>query len=129
MEKVTPCLMVCVTRQQSSQRLIEYGAELAKDRQLNLMIIHVARPGENLMGNPSEGQALSDLFEAAKRVGGQMEMIRSEDFINALVEQADACRAVYILMGASRGGEDTVARMRRVLEQRLPEAELQVFNT
>jgi len=122
-----PCLMVCVTRQQSSQRLIEQGAEMARQQGLGLVVMHVAKPGENLMGNPSEGQALSDLFEAAKRVGGQMEMVRSEDFISALVAQARNCNAVCILMGASRGGEDTLVRMREVLAQQLPEAVLQVY--
>ena len=105
MAQFEPCLMVCVTRQQSSQRLIEQGAEDARAQGLGLVVMHVAKPGENLMGNPYEGQALSDLFEAAKRVGGQMEMVRSDDFISALVEQAKACNAVCILMGASRGGK------------------------
>ncbi len=122
-------VMVCVTRQRSSTKLIQRGAEIAREHGLALVVIHVARPGEDILGLASEGEALTMLFEMARQAGGQMEMVRAESFIDALTEQAREKRARYILMGASRGGETTIEKSRAVLESNLPDVTLEVIET
>ena len=70
MNKNHPCIMVCVTPQQSCARLIEAGARIAKDENLPLQVISVFRQSSGL--NANENGVLENLFECAKKFNASM---------------------------------------------------------
>jgi K+-sensing histidine kinase KdpD len=96
------CILVCVTRQISCERLIRRGAELAAQNNLALKIVHVAAPGASLLGNPSESEALDFLFTAAKQSGADLSVLRSDNVLETLSRIARDYKASTIVMGESR---------------------------
>ena len=65
-----PCIVVCVTPQESCTRLIEAGARIAAEEQLPLVVLSVFRESSGL--NANEGGALENLFECAKKFDARM---------------------------------------------------------
>lgn len=95
------CVMVCVTRQISCERLIREGASLAREKSLPLMVVHVSHPEENLFGNPSEGEAMDYLFGIAKEYDAQMNVVKSTKVLDTLAEYAKDNKASYVVTGQS----------------------------
>ena len=113
------CVLVCVTRQISCERLIRRGAELAKQAGLSLNIVHVAATGASLLGNLSESEALDYLFTTAKQHGADLNVVRSDNVLDTLVRLARESRAGGIVMGESRQNikedESIIWRLRAAL--------------
>jgi K+-sensing histidine kinase KdpD len=110
--------MVCVTQQKTCDRLIKYGRELLGDEPGELLIIHVAPGQYKFLGNSQEGEALDYLYEKAKEYGASLSVLRSDDILKTLAEQAQKNRVDVIVIGESREGyapSNIVAR----LEERL----------
>ena len=70
-------VLVCVTGQKNCERLISAGARRAEKLEAGLMVLHVAREDEHVMGSPSEAEALQYLFEKSAEQGGDMRVVRS----------------------------------------------------
>ena len=70
LNKKHPCIMVCVTPQESCARLIEAGARIAKEENLPLEVISVFRQSSGL--NANENNVLENLFECAKNFNASM---------------------------------------------------------
>ena len=70
MNQKHPCIMVCVTPQESCARLIEAGARIAKEENLPLEVISVFRQSSGL--NANENNVLENLFECAKNFNASM---------------------------------------------------------
>ena len=96
------CVLVCVTRQVSCERLIRRGAELAEQSGRALNIVHVAAMGASLLGNPSDSEALDYLFTAAKQHGADLSVLRSDNVLETLTRIAREFKAHAIVMGESR---------------------------
>lgn len=119
--------MVCVTRQKACQRLIRHGAQLAAARGMSLTVVHVARNGEDLLGNVSDqGAALEFLFGIAKTHGAEMVMLRSDSVIDTLCEYAVAHRAAVMVLGETREGHTAVKGLVRQLHLRIPGVEIEI---
>ena len=129
MQQQPGAVMVCVTRQRSCRRLIAHGQDLAKRDRLELIVVHVARPGENLLGNPSEGEALDFLFTTAKDYGGQMQMLRSDHVVSALQHFALDNHVLTIVMGASRGDNTRIGELTRALEEHAPSVRIDILDS
>lgn len=65
-----PCVMVCVTQQQSCARLIEAGARIAKRENLPLSVISVFKESSGM--NANDGGALENLFACAQKYDASM---------------------------------------------------------
>ena len=113
------CVLVCVTRQVSCERLIRRGAELSAQACSALKIVHVAAPGASLLGNPSESEALDFLFTAAKQNGADLSVLRSDNVLETLTRIAREYKASAIVMGESRQNikedESIIWRLRTAL--------------
>ena len=72
-------VLVCVTGQQSSQRLIHRGAEIAGEYGAALLVLSVSGSGVNLLSNPEVSQALNDLYRLSGQVGAEMTMLHHHD--------------------------------------------------
>jgi K+-sensing histidine kinase KdpD len=113
------CVLVCVTRQVSCERLIRRGADIAKQTGQALNIVHVAASGANLLGNPSESEALDFLFTSAKQHGADLSVLRSDNVLDTLQRIAREYRAASIVLGESRQNikedESIIWRLRAAL--------------
>jgi K+-sensing histidine kinase KdpD len=96
------CVLVCVTRQVSCERLIRRGAELAGLTGQSLNIVHVAATGASLLGNPSESEALDYLFTTARQHGADLSVLRSDSILETLERIARESKATSIVLGETR---------------------------
>ena len=98
-------VLVCVTRQKTCERLIVEGARMAQELGAQLHVIHVAKVGDNLLGNPSESEALEYLYQISDH-GADMTMIRSTKWVATISAHARKVSAV-----AEDGGRCSRSRM------------------
>ena len=123
------CVLVCVTRQISCERLIHRGAALAKQTGIPINIIHVAATGSSLLGNPSEGEALDFLFTCAKQQGADLSVLRSDNVLETLVRMARELKASTLVLGESRQNikeDDSIIWQLRTV---LPELQIDVVSS
>lgn len=96
------CVLVCVTRQVSCERLIRRGADIARQTGQALNIVHVAATGASLLGNPSESEALDFLFTSAKQHGADLSVLRSDNVLETLERISREYKATSIVLGESK---------------------------
>lgn len=118
-------IMACVTRQRACERLIKRALSLKEDGQ-SIGVVHVARTGDDLLGNPIEGDALDILFTVAKANGAQMHMLRSDHVIETLIEFAVENDVKIIVLGESREYKGSIKGLVDRLTGELPEVEIHV---
>jgi K+-sensing histidine kinase KdpD len=94
--------MVCVTQQRTCDRLIKYGRDLLGDDPGELFVIHVANDRYSILGSSGEGEALDYLYEKAKEYDASLTVLKSDDVLTTLSEQAQKNRADIVVMGESR---------------------------
>ena len=90
-------IMVCVTKQKTCQRLIDYGKGLMKSADDSIHIIHVANTDYNFLGDTEEHRALEYLYEKAREAGAELTVLKSDDVVGTLgqlVEQNDITKVV-----------------------------------
>lgn len=112
-------LMVCVTRQKTCQRLIDYGTSLKTSEEDQLYVIHVARENEHFLGNTKEGEALEFLYEKAKEAGAVLTVVKSADVIDTLSELAQKNQMDFVVAGES-GEKEAAQGFLAKLKKHLP---------
>ncbi len=95
-------VLVCVTGQMTCERLIQEGAQIAKELDGSVSVVHVAGH-RTVLGNPQEGEALEYLFRTADENGADMTVLRADDALDALVQYAVAQEADCIVVGMAQG--------------------------
>lgn len=106
-------VLVCVTVQKSCERLIQCGAARAHEQNAQLSVLHVARPGVNILGNPEQGEALEYLYSISSEYGADMTMLRAEDVVSAIAGHAKKLQATLVVTGQSgrRGSRDIAGEL------------------
>lgn len=92
MEKV----LVCITAQSNSRRLIDKGAEVCDECGGELHILHVQK-GDNIFDNEDTPRLLSELFEYGSVQGGMIHALCGEDVpacIGAFIAEQEITRLV-----------------------------------
>lgn len=111
-----PCIMVCVTPQQSCQRLIEAGARIAKQEKLPLAVVSVFRESSGL--NANEGGALESLFSCAGRYGASMDVYFSDSPVLTVAVSAKRNNAATLVTGfPAEGSSGFIARIHEILPE------------
>ena len=101
-------VLVCVTGQQSSRRLIHRGAEIAREHGASLLVLAVSGSGFNLLENPSVSQALNDLYALSVEVGAEM----------TICQLARSRGVTRLVLGEGRPGDSRfVTQLMRSLPQ------------
>ncbi|MGI6705987.1 MAG: universal stress protein [Clostridia bacterium] len=124
--KRIPKIMVCVTRQKTCERLIKIGVKISTENKGELSVVHVAKQGENILGNPKEGEALEYLFRISKEAGADMTVLRAERIVDTLVDFARKNEITIVVMGESPYSKSDTSIIRQ-LEVRLPDIEIKVI--
>ncbi len=115
-------VLVCVTQQKTSKRLIEYGIELSKDEASNLYVIHVVNENDKLLYSLSDGDALDYLFQITKDVGANLVIKRSKDVAKTIVDFAIENEITHIILGNSNTN-DSANNFAIKLQKKLPNIE------
>lgn len=111
-------VLVCVTGQQSSQRLIHRGAEIAGEYGAALLVLSVSGSGVNLLSNPEVSQALNDLYRLSGQVGAEMTMLHHHDAHRAICDFVRERGVTRLVLGQNRPGESSfITNLMRALPQ------------
>lgn len=109
-------VLVCVTGQQSSQRLIRRGAALAREHGAALLVLSVSGSGVNLLSNPEVSQALNDLYRLSGEVGAEMTMLHHHDAHRAICDFAKERGVTRLVLGEGKPGASAfIANLMRSL--------------
>lgn len=111
-----PCIMVCVTPQQSCARLIEAGARIAKEENLPLSVLSVFKESSGL--NANEGGALENLFECAKKFDANMDIYFNDSPALVIAVAAKKNNAATLVTGfPGEGSSGFIARIHEILPE------------
>jgi K+-sensing histidine kinase KdpD len=80
----TEKVLVCITIQKNSKRLIDMGAQVAKENNADLHILHVEK-GMSIFDNPESIELLQNLFEYGKNLGGEVHFVSDEQVSKRIV--------------------------------------------
>ena len=106
--------MVCVTPQQSCQRLIEAGARIAKEENLPLSVISVFKESNGL--NANEGGALEELFQCAKKYNANMDIFFNNSPVLVVAVAAKKPNASTLVTGfPADGSSGFIAHIHEIL--------------
>lgn len=114
--KKQPCVMVCVTPQQSCQRLIEAGARIAKEENMPLLVISVFKESNGL--NANEGGVLENLFQCAKRYNAGMDIYFNNNPALVVAVAAKKFNASTLVTGfPADGSSGFIAHIHEILPE------------
>lgn len=74
MRDMNPKVLVGITIQETSRRLIDEGVKVAKSLNAPLHILHI-RKGETIFDNPESSLLLEDLFAYGGELGGEVHFL------------------------------------------------------
>lgn len=78
-------VLVCITIQENSRRLIAEGFDLAEPIEAPLHILHI-RKGETVFDNPESSNLLEDLFAYGGELGGEVHFLCSNDITATITD-------------------------------------------
>lgn len=111
-----PCVMVCVTPQQSCARLIEAGARIAREENLPLSVLSVFRESNGL--NANEGGVLENLFECAKKFDANMNIYFNDSPALVIAVAAKKNNAATLVTGfPGEGSNGFIARIHEIIPE------------
>ncbi|MGF7401146.1 universal stress protein [Thermoanaerobacterium thermosaccharolyticum] len=93
-------IMVCVTPQKSCQRLVERGAERAKETNGEFCVVYVNK-NNDIYKDLKEHKILVELFEMAQKLGGRVSILVGKKISDTLAEFADENDITEIIVGKS----------------------------
>jgi len=120
-------VVACVTGQLSCEGIITEAAELAMAFEAELSVVHVAKIGADILGNPDEGAALEFLYEKCREHGADLNIQRAENTLETLIGFIAKSGADIVVLGNTRQSaqRDIVS----ALKTRLPDMEFHVVNS
>lgn len=117
-------IMVCVTKQKTCQRLIDYGKKLRKSDEDQLFVIHIAKSDDPFLDNSEEGEALEFLYEKARDAGASLTVEKSDDVMKTLIDIVDRNEITEVITGQSGEKEGRDSFLDRLNEYLAGRAEL-----
>lgn len=111
-----PCVVVCVTPQESCTRLIQAGARIAAEESLPLVVLSVFKESSGL--NANEGGALENLFECAKKFDARMNVYFNNSPALVVAVAAKKLGAVNLVTGfPEEGSSGFIGRIHEILPE------------
>lgn len=102
-------VLVCITIQKNSKRLIRKGAEIANEINGDLHILHVEK-GMSIFKNEESISMLEELFEYGKQLGGEVHFLSGKDVPSKIVEFIKGMCITRLVLG-----ETMRSKLRRLL--------------
>lgn len=126
--EATQNVLICVTGQKACERLIRTGYNVKLKKGGELYVIHVAKIGDSILGNPQEGEALDYLFNISKQVGAEMTVLRSNKILDILADYTEKHEIGTMVLGESPQSESE-SNIIRQLRYRLPHVEFIIVSS
>lgn len=93
-------IMVCVTPQKSCRRLVERGAERAKETNGEFCVVYVNK-NNDISDDLKKNKVLLELFDLAQKMGGRVSILVGKKISNTLAEFAEENDISEIIVGQS----------------------------
>ncbi|MDI3477176.1 MAG: hypothetical protein PWQ59_701 [Thermoanaerobacterium sp.] len=93
-------IMVCVTPQKSCRRLVERGAERARETNGEFCVVYVNK-NNDIYKDLKEHKILIELFEMAQKLGGRVSILVGRKISDTLAEFANENDITEIIVGKS----------------------------
>ncbi len=91
-------VLVCITPQSNSKRLIERGNQLSKAVFGELHIVHIIK-GNNIFSHESSAALLQQLFDYGAELGGTVHALCGEDIADTIFDFVKENEITNIIMG------------------------------
>ena len=120
-------VLVCITPQSNSKRLIKRGAEIAAEASGELHIVHVER-GKNIFSTDSAAKLLQELFGYAAEFSGIVHGLCGENITATIVKFSREEMITDIVLGEHsanyKASSDNITAM---ITEKLPYINIQVL--
>ncbi len=97
-------VLVCITIQGNSRRLIEKGAKIAAENDAKLHILHVEK-GMSIFQNPEAAELLESLFEYGKELGGEVHFVSDQEVAKRIVSFIKEEEVSKVVLGETMRGK------------------------
>lgn len=91
-------ILVCITIQENSKRLIHKGFELAESIDGELHVLHI-RKGETIFDNPNSSKLFEELFVYGSELGGEVHFLCSSDVIKTISDFISHNAISHVVVG------------------------------
>lgn len=91
-------ILVCITIQENSKRLIRKGHELANRLNGSLHILHIQK-GESVLSHPDDGNLLQELFSFGSELGGEVHFLCSDNILQTINTFIDEHHITNLVIG------------------------------
>lgn len=99
-----PKVLVCITIQRNSKRLIEKGAKIARELDAQLHILHVEK-GMSIFQNPEAATLLEALFKYGRELGGEVHFVSDQDIAQKIVGLIRDMDVTTVVLGETMRGK------------------------
>ncbi len=127
--KKTEKILVCITVQSSSRRLIKKAYEITRLSGGDLHILHVQK-GSNIFLHPDTTQLLQELFQYGSELGGVVHMICDDQVperIARFISEMDITQVVLGETMRSKLQRLVVEDIQGTIESAIPEVEVMIL--
>ncbi len=108
-------VLVCITPQTNSKRLILKGSEIAKSIEATLHILHVEK-GNNIFQTEKSAELLQELFNFGSELGGIVHGICGDNIPKAIKRFMSRNKITHVVLGATLEQNDEVNnRIRKLM--------------
>ncbi len=91
-------VLVCITIQENSKRLMQKGSELAAEVGGELHILHI-RKGNSIFDTPNSSGLFESLFVFGSELGGQVHFLCSEDVPKTINDFIKDTHITHLVIG------------------------------
>lgn len=91
-------VLVCITIQENSRRLISEGFHIAKAQEASLHILHV-RQGETIFEHSDSSSLLGELFDYGSELGGEVHFLCSSDISQTILDFIIDNHMTHLVLG------------------------------
>ncbi len=97
-------VLVCITIQGNSKRLIEKGAKIARENNAQLHILHVEK-GMSIFQNPESATLLEELFKYGKDLGGEVHFVSDQGVATRIISFIRDMDVSQVVLGETMRGK------------------------
>ncbi|MGL4736708.1 MAG: hypothetical protein ACRCW2_04550 [Cellulosilyticaceae bacterium] len=96
-------VLVCITIQENSRRLIRKGYDLTCDLEGKLHLLHI-RKGDTIFENSGSSELFEQLFIYGSELGGEAHFLCSDNVSNAIAEFITSNKITHLVIGEGPNG-------------------------
>jgi K+-sensing histidine kinase KdpD len=121
-------ILVGITVQHNSRRLIKCGYDLACAKSGQLHILHVQK-GDNIFLEANAAELLQELYQYGSELGGETHAICGEDVCGCIIGFIENFGITHMILGESAKDAAVYAdnALVKKIQQRFPELEIKIL--